>query len=47
MSRYEIKKGSYSPLKKNKKRVEWSISRKSSIDQHERRNLIYRKLRRT
>ena len=47
MSRYEINKDSYSPLKKTKKRVGWSISRKSSIDQQEKTNVMYQKLRRT
>ena len=46
MSPYEINKNSYSPLKKTKKRVGWSISRKSSTDQHQKMSLIYQKLRR-
>ena len=40
MSPYEINKDSSSPLKTAKKHVGWSISRKSSTDQHRKRSLI-------
>ena len=47
MSPYEINKDSSSPLKKTKKHVGYSISMKSSTDHHQKRSLIYQKLRRT
>ena len=47
MSPYEVNKDSSSPLIKTKKHVGWSISRKPLTDQHQKRSLIYQKLRKT
>ena len=40
MPPYEINKDSSSPLEKTKKHAGWSISRKSSTKQHQKRSMI-------